>query len=115
MKTMKLSGCLFLLLLAGAVQAQQKYELTVKEAVDLAYKNVIEIKNAQVDYRIQEAKNKEIEGQALPQISGNISTNHYVKLPTILFPQSEEGIYNVLKRENLIPQGTQAPEPTLAA
>lgn len=115
MKTMKLSGCLFLLLLTGIVQAQKTYELTVKEAVDLAYKNVVEIKNAQIDYRIQQAKNKEIEGQALPQIGGNISANHYVKLPTILFPQSDEGIYNVLKRENLIPQNAKAPDPTLVA
>lgn len=115
MKPMKLIACSFLILIAGVVQAQQRYELSVKEAVDLAYKNVIELKNAQVDYKIQEAKNKEIEGQALPQISGNISANHYVKLPTILFPQSDENVYNVLKRENLIPQTTQAPPPTVTA
>jgi len=115
MKTMKLIVCSFLILAAGVVQAQQRYELSVKEAVDLAYKNVIELKNAQVDYRIQEAKNKEIEGQALPQVSGSISGNHYVKLPTILFPQSDQNIYDVLARENLIPAGTKAPPPTFAA
>lgn len=115
MKKMKLLGGLILILVTGVVHAQQRYELTVQQAVDLAYKNVIEIKNAQIDYRIQAAKNKEIEGQALPQVSGTISANHYVKLPTILFPQSEEGIYSVLKRENLISQSTQAPPPTLAA
>jgi hypothetical protein len=49
----------FLLLFAGIVQAQQKYELTVKDAVDLAFKNVLELKNAQVDYKIQEALNNE--------------------------------------------------------
>lgn len=112
---MKLIVCSFLILAAGVVQAQQRYELSVKEAVDLAYKNVIELKNAQVDYRIQEAKNKEIEGQALPQVSGSISGNHYVKLPTILFPQSDQNIYDVLARENLIPAGTKAPPPTFAA
>src|SRR5829696_3222657 len=89
------------LLLAAWVQAQQKYELTVKEAVDLAYKNVVELKNAQVDYRIQEAKNKEILGQALPQVSGNISANHYLKLPTILFPNPQQGIYDVLEKEQV--------------
>lgn len=114
MKSRLLTGSL-LLLLAGAVQAQKKYELTVQEAVDLAYKNVIELKNAQIDYRIQQAKNKEIEGQALPQVSGSISANHYVKLPTILFPQSDQSIYDVLARENLIPAGTKAPPPTYAA
>ena len=106
---------LFLLLLASGLQAQQKHELTVREAVDLAYKNVVELKNAQIDYQIQEAKNKEILGQALPQVSANISGNHYLQLPTILFPQSESGIYSVLKREGLLPNSAEAPPPTLAA
>src|SRR5512139_1632311 len=98
MKNLKVSGSLFLILLSGMVQAQQKYELTVKEAVELAYKNVVELKNAQVDYKIQEAKNKEILGQALPQVNGNFQANHYLQLPTILFPQSDDAIYEVLKR-----------------
>src|SRR5215217_5860857 len=109
MKKMKLLYISLILLLAGSTHAQQKYELTVKEAVDLAYKNVVELKNAQVDYRMQEAKNKEITGQALPQVSGNIGANHYLKLPTILFPQSEQGIYDVLKREGLLASGIQPP------
>jgi outer membrane protein len=110
-----------LLLLSIKLTAQQpdttkprRYELTVKEAVELAFKNVIELKNAHLDYRIQQAKNKEILGQALPQVSGNISANHYLQLPKILFPQSEESIYEVLRRENLLPSSAQAPPPTLA-
>src|SRR5438874_10157808 len=87
----------------------KRYELTVKEAVDLAYKNVIELKNAHLDYRIQEAKNKEILGQALPQVSGNISASRYLQLPNILFPQSDESVYEVLRRENLLPSTAQAP------
>src|SRR5439155_26763515 len=86
----------------------KRYELTVKEAVDLAFKNVIELKNATLDYRIQAAKNKEIFGQALPQVSGNVSSNYYIQLPKILFPQSDESIYEVLKRENLLQSSSQA-------
>ncbi len=103
----------FILLLPAMLHAQQRYELTVKEAVDLAFKNVMEIKNAELDYQIQEAQNKEISGRALPQVEGNISANHYVKLPQVLFPQSDEGIYAVLKRENLIGAGVNAPPPVL--
>ena len=55
MKT-KLISVLYFLLMAYAGQGQQKYELTVKEAVDLAWKNVVELKNAQLDYRIQRIK-----------------------------------------------------------
>ncbi len=91
----------------------KKYELTVKEAVDLAYKNVVELKNANLDYRIQEAMNKEIIGQALPQVSGTISSAYYLQTPKILFPQSDEGIYKVLRRENLIASTVQAPAPTV--
>lgn len=102
-----------LIWLAGAAQAQQRYELSVKEAVDVAYKNVIELKNAQVDYRIQEAQNKEIFGQALPQLSASASIQYYLKLPQVLFPQSDEGVYSVLKRENLVPSTTKAPPAVL--
>jgi outer membrane protein TolC len=109
MKQMKFRMMAFLLLLAAFGQAQQRYELTVKEAVELAYKNVIELKNAQLDYKIQEAKNKEILGAAYPQLTGNAGANHYLKLPVILFPQSDEGVYQVLKREGLLPQSSIAP------
>jgi outer membrane protein len=101
-------------LLSLCAFGQQKYVLTVKEAVDLAYKNVIEIKNAEIDYRIQEMVNKEIAGRALPQVSGNIGMQHYIKVPQLLFPQSSAGIYQVLKDENLIPQSTPVPAPTFA-
>lgn len=109
-----------LLLLSFNLAAQQgdttrprKYELTVKEAVDLAFKNVLELKSAKLDYRIQEAKNKEIFGQALPQLSGNIGANYYVQTPKFLFPQSDESVYSVLRREHLLPASSQAPPPTL--
>jgi outer membrane protein TolC len=104
-------GCL---LTAVIVYAQQKYELTVKEAVDLAFKNVVELKNAQLDYQMQKEKNKEIEGQAYPQVTGAISANHYLQLPSILFPQSDQPFYNVLIREGLLPSTAQAPPPSSA-
>lgn len=115
MKPMKIKMIFLLLLVAGITQAQQRHELTVKEAVDLAYKNVIELKNAQIDYKIQEAKNREILGQAYPQLTGAASANHYLKLPVILFPQSDANVYNVLKAQGLIPQSTPIPSPTSAA
>lgn len=110
----------FLLLLAilcaGSVQAQapQLHELTVKQAVDLAFKNLADVKNAQLDYKLQQAKNREITGQALPQITGNAGFNHYFKLPAILFPDaSQAGIYNVLVKEGLLPTGTVVPTPQM--
>jgi outer membrane protein len=107
---------LLLLVAMSPTYAQQKFELTVKDAVDLAYKNVIQIKNAQVDLRIQEANNKEILGRALPQVSGNAGAQYYLQLPQILFPNAAEaGIYSVLIKENLLPSGTAIPTPTMQA
>jgi len=101
-------------LFSGVASAQSMYELTVKDAVDLAYKNVVELKNAQVDYRIQQAVNKEITGRALPQISANAGTQYYIKLPQILFPNgAQAGSCDVLVKENLLPQSTVIPSPTL--
>ena len=111
-QTKMLFGLLFLLL-GTAAGAQQVHELTVKEAVELAYKNVIDIKNAEIDYRIQEAQNNEIFGRALPQVSANVGAQYYLKLPQILFPQSDANVYNVLKTQNLIPQSTPIPAPVL--
>ncbi len=113
-KLMKWFLFLFMTIASEQTIAQNRYELTVKDAVDLAYKNVIELKNAQVDYRLQEALNREIFGRALPQISANLGTQYYLKLPQILFPNAADaGIYNVLVKEKLLPQGTTIPLPTL--
>jgi len=118
-KSRRAAWMVSLVLLPAILSAQvdtvkpKKYEMTVKEAVDLAFKNVIELKNAIVDYRIQDAKNRELTGQALPQLSGSLGANYYLQLPKLLFPQSDEGVYQVLRREGLVSPTTQAPPPTL--
>ncbi len=113
MKSKIFSLAVVLLLSGGGAWCQQKYELTVQQAVELAYKNVIEVKNAAIDYRIQEAQNKEIFGRVFPQVSANVGAQYYVKLPQVLFPQSDANVYNVLKDQNLIPQSTNVPQPIL--
>lgn len=107
MKQKVILGIVWLMAALG-VQAQTRHELTVKEAVDMAYKNVIELQNAQIDYRIQEARNREILGQALPQLSGNVGANHYLKLPQVLFPDATStAVYGILKQEGV--QGANGP------
>jgi outer membrane protein TolC len=114
-KQMKANFLLLLLFITASftTTAQTRYELTVQQAVELAYKNVVDLKNAQLDYKIQEAQNKEITGRALPQISASGGTQYYLKVPQVLFPQSDVNVYNVLKAQNLIPATTQAPTPVL--
>lgn len=89
--------------------SQQTYEITVKDAVDVAFKNVNDLKNAKLDYKIAEARNKEIIGMALPQVSGSFSGNHYLSLPQIQFPDgTEKTIYEVL-RDNGVKDGSGNP------
>jgi len=114
----KLKGILHVLLLLPFVAgAQQRHELTVREAVDLAYKNVVEVRNAQLAYRIQQAQNKEIFGQALPQVTGTVGANYYIKLPGILFPDATStAVYSILKEEGVTGANgpiTNVPEPQL--
>jgi outer membrane protein len=111
--------CIFTLLslaLLNVAISQKRYELTVKEAVELAFTNVTAVKNASLDLQIQQAQNKEITGQALPQLTGTASMNRYLLLPKVLFPDaSKTGIYDVLIKEKLVPAGTPIPAPGLFA
>lgn len=98
-----------LVLLAGGVKAQQTYEITVKDAVEIAFKNVNDLKNARLDYKIADARNKEIVGLALPQVSSALQGNHYLSLPQIQFPDgTEKAIYDILK-ENGVRDGSGNP------
>ena len=90
-------------------QQPQVYQITAKDAVDIAFKNLADLKNARLDYKIAEAKNKEFTGLALPQVTGSAQGNHYLTLPLIQFPDgSEIQIYDVLKSEG-VKDGTGNP------
>lgn len=103
------------LLAHTTLRAQQRYELTVKDAVELAVKNLTDVKNAQLDYRIQEAKNREILGQALPQLNASVGGNHYFELPQILFPNATNAaVYQILKDEG-VKNGSGQPITTVPA
>jgi len=90
-------------------QQPQVYQITAKDAIDIAFKNLADLKNARLDYKMAEAKNKEFTGLALPQITGSAQGNHYLTLPLIQFPDgSEVQIYDVLRQEG-VKDGTGAP------
>jgi len=111
---------LVFLMIVNAAFSQKRYQLTVKEAIDLAFNNFATVKNAALDIEIQRAQNREITGQALPQVTGAVSMNRYLKLPQILFPDATSSvIYKILKDEG-VQNGsgqpiTKVPAPTLQA
>ncbi|MFZ9589049.1 MAG: TolC family protein [Chitinophagaceae bacterium] len=97
MKTWGLLIMAFLLLSISNIQAQKSYKLSAKQAVDLALKNVTELKNLEIDRQIQLSKNKEYVAQAFPQIAGTISTQHFFSIPVTLLPDFiSPSVYQVL-------------------
>ncbi|MFM2363084.1 MAG: hypothetical protein RLZZ316_1986 [Bacteroidota bacterium] len=93
---------LITVLLGVVATAQQKYEITAKEAVDLALKNMASVKNARIDYQLQESKNKEITGQAYPQISGTVQMNRFFAIPVTVLPDFiSPSVYGVLQQEDV--------------
>jgi outer membrane protein TolC len=83
-------------------QQPQVYQISAKDAIDIAFKNLADLKNARLDYKATEARNKEFTGLALPQVSGSLQGNHYLTLPLIQFPDgSEVQIYDVLRQEGV--------------
>lgn len=98
----RLAGLILLLLLTAQVNAQKNYAFTAKEAVDFAIKNVTEIKNLKIDRRLQESKNNEIKGQAMPQINGSLGVQHFFSIPVTLLPDFvTPSVYNVLETEGV--------------
>ena len=66
--------------------AQEKHEFSIKQAVDYARKNSVQVKNALIDIQIQQQTNREITAAALPNISGSIDVNYFPKVPVQSFP-----------------------------
>lgn len=124
MKTKKPSKLLALALFLAPItglHAQKATPVTAKEAVDIAFKNVISIKNAKLDYDFQVAKNKEYTAMALPQINASVGMNHYFSQPTIDFANANYYLYNDLINQgvkgssgNTIVRPMSATEPNLA-
>jgi outer membrane protein TolC len=76
------------LLLAPGIRAQtpQLYEFSLSQSLDFASKNSVFVKNALLDYQIQEQSNRATTSQALPQITGNLGLTDYIQIPTTLIP-----------------------------
>lgn len=78
------------------------YRFTAREAVDYAMKNAVAVKNALLDIQMQEAQNKEVISQALPQISGNGSITYNPNVGVQTFPNFiAAGTYGVLAHEGV--------------
>ncbi len=83
-------------------QAQQVNNFTVKQAVEYALKNAVEVKNSLIDLQIQKQTNREITAAAFPQLSGTLSTNYFPNVAVQSFPNFiAAATYGVLENEGV--------------
>jgi outer membrane protein TolC len=75
-----------LLMLVINLRAQQVHDFTRDQTLDYAAKNSVLVKNALLDYQIQEQSNRATTSQALPQVTGNFGITDYIQIPTTLLP-----------------------------
>jgi outer membrane protein len=99
---------LLIVLLASAAmyssQAQDstRHAFSVKQSVDYAMKNSVQVKNALLSIQIQQQTNKEITASALPNITGSLDVNYYPKVPVQSFPNFiSQATYGVLEDEGV--------------
>ncbi|HUB61885.1 MAG TPA: TolC family protein [Puia sp.] len=93
-----------LLSLTTGLHAQQTppiHEFSLAQAIDYAAKNSVIVKNALLDYDIQEQSNRATTSQALPQITGSLGFTQYTQVPVTpipggFFPGTQAGkVYTV--------------------
>ncbi len=62
------------------------HAFSVKQAIEYANKNNVQVKNALLNVQIQEQTNREVTSAALPQVSASGSYTYNAKLPVSLVP-----------------------------
>jgi outer membrane protein len=71
---------------SSANQPAQIHTFSLQQAIDYAAKNSVIVKNALIDYQIQQQSNRATVSQALPQVTGNLGLTDYIQIPTTLIP-----------------------------
>ena len=86
---------------AGAF-SQTRHEFSLKEAVDYASKNNVQVRNALADVDIQLQTNREITAMAYPQLNGNMGATYNPNVAVQVFPNFiAAGTYGVLAQEGV--------------
>lgn len=67
-------------------QNSARHEFTIQQAVEYAYKNNVQVKNALLNIQVQQQTNRDITSAALPSVTGTLSGNNYLQLPVSLLP-----------------------------
>ena len=76
----------FFVLLFVTTNAQTLHQFSLKQAVDYASKNNVQVKNALLNVQMQQQNNKIITAAALPTINASVGTTYYIDIPVSLIP-----------------------------
>ena len=91
-----------MILLALNTGAQQVYNFSAQDAIAYANKNNVQIKNALLDYKIQEQTNRNLTSAAYPQLDASLATTYYPYVPVQSFPNFiAAATYGVLVQEGV--------------
>lgn len=105
MRTTKITALLLSLLFASWATAQTantKHEFSIQQCIDYASKNNTNVKNALLDYKIQEQTNRSVTSAAYPQLRANAGTTYFPNVPVQVFPNFiAAGTYGVLVQEGV--------------
>lgn len=84
-KPLLLFSCIAFTTMALA-QTSTKHAFSVKQAVEYASKNNVQVKNALLNIQVQEQTNRVITAAAYPSLNGNIGVTDYIDVPTQVIP-----------------------------
>jgi outer membrane protein len=82
----KIMALLLMVVLTNKSMAQNTNAFSVKQAVDYAMSNSIQVKNALQDIQLQKQTNREFTANAYPQVSGSLQLNNFLVIPTSVLP-----------------------------
>ena len=68
------------------MQAPAIHSFSLSQAIDYAAHNSVKVKNALLDYQIQQESNRAIVSEALPQVSGTAGYTDYFQVPSAIVP-----------------------------
>lgn len=97
---MKAKNITLALIVAGAIipgllQAQDKAPVSnrfsIKQTVDFAMQNSVQVRNALLDLQIQQQTNRQITSAAMPKLSASGNYTNYLVIPTTLLPAEIAG------------------------
>lgn len=103
---------LLLLVFSGPLHAQDSLSraYSLQQCIDYALQHQSQVRAAEIDYKTTLAHNKEITGQALPQVSATGDLQYLPQIPTQFIPDFiSPAVYGVLIKEGVLPAGTQVP------